>query len=557
MWIDQAPNTLNLILDNTKSLLEQTKAALSAKSVSSPELNIELEKALEHLKDSKEINTALQLQLDAVNKSHQLLKSSYDDLANSNQTIERRVVELDFTLAKYKSEVLNLQKSKDKLLENEINLNKLFEIEKLQSKSLKLQNEKDAKCILDLNRQIKEMERIIARKHPDSVSALIVAAKENATDTNLTARKILEDRIKTLEQEQIIREAQSSKVFLEIQEKFNQMKVKYESHIEDLETHVSDLKEQLKKNADTYDVYTQTIVQENSPQKETFSVFTQTDSPNKPQKSLPPKKYVTEATKEETHLLATIRGLQADSTNKDKVINKLQKEVDDFRRTNRRLQQEREGSLKNSVDRKEFRSYPEKLSSQTRSNSSSSEKDLRKEEHLHQVKCERDKLKQHLRKLEEDYQALRDKRIQDLTALQEAHEREVANYIASVTPLREQLELQQVTISTLQSQVSSAKEELAIITVERDHLNNRLQSAPYNAFEMSGESPEVSSLLKKISFLEKRYEEREYRLSAIVHGLAQKSITNRSCEQCAERQQQLIGYKVELDQLLASVRALH
>lgn len=64
------------------------------------------------------------------------------------------------------------------------------------------------------------------------------------------------------------------------------------------------------------------------------------------------------------------------------------------------------------------------------------------------------------------------------------------------------------------------------------------------------------SFFKQIAFLENRYEEREYRLRAIVQSLAQKSVTNRSCEQCAERQQQLIGYKVELDQLLASVRAL-
>lgn len=60
----------------------------------------------------------------------------------------------------------------------------------------------------------------------------------------------------------------------------------------------------------------------------------------------------------------------------------------------------------------------------------------------------------------------------------------------------------------------------------------------------------------QISHLEKRYEEREHRLRAIVQGLAQKSVTNRSCEQCAVRQQQLIGYKTELDQLLATLRSL-
>lgn len=59
-----------------------------------------------------------------------------------------------------------------------------------------------------------------------------------------------------------------------------------------------------------------------------------------------------------------------------------------------------------------------------------------------------------------------------------------------------------------------------------------------------------------MSYLEAKHEEREQRLRAIVHGLAQKNITNRSCEQCAARQQQLIGYKAELDQLLATLRSL-
>ncbi|KAJ8927838.1 hypothetical protein NQ314_019640 [Rhamnusium bicolor] len=552
---------IKLELQKTNLLLEKTKSALNAKTVSSPEINLELEKALEDLKDSREINTVLQLQLDNVNKSHQLLKGSYEDLVASNKNLERRVVELDSTLDKYKNELLNVQKVKDKLFENEVNLNKLLEIEKLQSKSLKLQNEKDAKCIQDLNRQIKEMERIIARKHPDSVSALIVAAKENATDTNLTARKILEDRIKSLEQDQLNRESQSSKVFLEIQEKFSQMKSKYENHIDDLELHVNDLKTQLKRKVDTYDVYTQTILEEKIPQKETFTVFTQTDIiPNKPQKIIQVRKSekVVEGIKEDAHLLATIRGLQTDLSNKEKVISKLQKEIDDLRKTNRRLQKEREGSLRSLSDKREFRSYPEKLALQTRCNSVSSEKDFRKDEELQQMKSEKDKLKQQLSRLEHDYQALKTKRIQDLTALQDAHEREVANYVTSVTPLREQLEVQQVSIATLQSQLNAAKEELAVVTVERDHLNNRLLNVPCTANNPSVEADvEIEALLKKIAFLEKRYEEREYRLRAIVHSLAQKNITNRSCEQCAERQQQLIAYKVELDQLLATVRALH
>ncbi|XP_060521681.1 centrosomal protein of 162 kDa isoform X2 [Cylas formicarius] len=478
-------------LETSRSHLEKVTLELKAKTLSSPEINLELEKALEELKDAKEINTSLQLQLDTINKTHQLLKGSYDDLVVSNKTLERRVLELDTTLNKYKTELYNAQQSKDKLLENEVNLNKLLEIEKLQAKSLKLQNEKDSRCIQDLNRQIKEMERIIARKHPDSVSALIVAAKEDATDTNLTARKLLEDRIKVLEQEVVSRDSQQAKVFLEIQEKFNKMKSKYESHIEDLELHVSDLKDQLKRKADTFDIYTQTIYDEKIPQKDTFTISTQTDSA--PVKTKVTASNTKKEVKEDAHLLATIRGLQADLSNKEKVISKLQKEVDEVKKTNRRLQKEREGSLRNISDRKEFRSYPERLSAQSRSNSA---QDFRKGE-LQQLKEERDKLKQQLIRLEEDYQALKNKRLEDLTALQEAHEREISNYMLSVTPLREQLELQQVSVATLQSQLLKTKEELAMVTVDRDHLNSRLVNSTHLDSKDGVDSLEVAALLKK------------------------------------------------------------
>lgn len=261
-----------------RTLLEQTTASMRAQNLKSPEVNVELDRALEELKDTKEVNTALQLQLDSTNKSHQMLKLSYEELLGNNKQLERRMLDVDNVLSKYKIELQNAQQQKEKLLDNEANISKLLELEKTQVKNLKQQLEKDSKCILDLNRQIKEMERIIARKHPDSVSALIVAAKSEAADHSPTTRKVLEDRIKILEQEALMRDAQNSQVFIDVQEKFNQMKLKYESHIEDLELHVSDLKTQLKRKVDTYDVYTQTVREEQKiPEKDTNNASVQTD----------------------------------------------------------------------------------------------------------------------------------------------------------------------------------------------------------------------------------------------------------------------------------------
>lgn len=400
-------------MEETTELLETTRASIKTQNLKSPEINLELEKTLEELKDVQEINTALQLQLDNINKTFQELKLSHEEVSSSNRNLERRLIDTESLLSKYKNELINLKEQNLKLAESETNLSKLLEIEKLQTKTLKIQTEKDAKCILDLNRQIKEMERIIARKHPDSVSALIVASKNDPSDTNLSARRVLEDRIKNLEQEAAVRDTQSSKIFLEVQEKFNQMKHKYESHIEDLELHVNDLKDQLKKKSDSYDVYTQTFFDEQKiPEKETTNKACQVSFVKTELKVKPIMKKVERIEKEETHLLATIRGLQTDLANKEKVAGKLQREIDELRKTNRRLQKEREGSLRCLSDKREIRSYPEKLAQQI--GMETGETDEKLIEELKAVKNERDKMKLQLCRIENDYQQLKTKRLHDV-----------------------------------------------------------------------------------------------------------------------------------------------
>lgn len=428
-------------LQETSNILESTKAALDElRTTKSSDFNSELRNTLDQLKDSHETNTALQLQLDSLNSSHQLLKSSYDELITSNRNLERRSLDSETLLLKYKSELDNLQRNHDKLSETEVNLTKLLEMEKLQNKSHKLQNEKDARCILDLNRQVKEMERIIARKHPDSVSALIVAAKSDQVDTNMSARKVLEDRIKSLEQEASARDQQSAKVcillyllgkhiiyrlflqiFLEIQEKFGLMKNKYESHIDDLELHVSDLKNQLRRKVDSYDVYTQTKFEgQKIPEKDTRSVAVQTklqEPRSKPEQKQPkPSTASKKPEKEDTHLLATIRGLQADLANKDKAMIKLQKDLEEMRKTNKRLQKEREGSLRNLSERKEFRSYPEKLAAALNGDGVvTGDLNTALAEELKTARSERDNMRSQLCRIEEDYQNLKAKRLYDVS----------------------------------------------------------------------------------------------------------------------------------------------
>lgn len=81
------------------------------------------------------------------------------------------------------------------------------------------------------------------------------------------------------------------------------------------------------------------------------------------------------------------------------------------------------------------------------------------------------------------------------------------------------MEVQRVSISTLQNQLTTAKEELAVITVERDHLKERLRSVPLPPAHLgSGDSSEVDFLLKKVcNFLYNFFQILFLLVSYIIH----------------------------------------
>ncbi|CAB0014751.1 unnamed protein product [Nesidiocoris tenuis] len=64
-----------------------------------------------------------------------------------------------------------------------------------------------------------------------------------------------------------------------------------------------------------------------------------------------PRKALANSKKEDAHLLATIRGLQTELNSREKDIARLNKELLDARKTNRRLQQERERVLTTSTSK--------------------------------------------------------------------------------------------------------------------------------------------------------------------------------------------------------------
>lgn len=384
----------------------QSKLSVDTKSPTKHQeksFQTELNKALENFKDLQEQNTALQLQLETLNNSHHEIKDHNDRLLSKNSTIERKLIESESTISRLRNDLQTLKEKYLILVDSEKALKIAVDHEKQINKNLKSQSEKDANIIQDLNRQVKEMDRIIKRKKPDSVSALILAA--NASPES-ESRKLLEDRIKQLEEEAKANDQHSTKIFVDIQDKFNKMKEKYENHIEDLEKHVLDLKYQLTQaSEELVDVSTQTFLDTNK-NVDLVHVAVQTIT-NKIPKRIIPRPI---NRKDETQFLNTIRNLTQEVSEKDAMIRKLEREMDELFKTNRRLQKEREGTLKSNIQTKKVYNpneycldfdVPLDLENMNTQ--------------IDNAKDEKEKLKIQLHRLEEDYQMLKLKRLQDVS----------------------------------------------------------------------------------------------------------------------------------------------
>lgn len=151
-----------------------------------------------------------------------------------------KIIISKYILIFFRSELQNARTDRDEAL----NLQKTLQVELNESradkKKLQEQTEKDAKVIQDLQRQCREMERILMRKHPDSVSALIVASKNtsNPGDDNSSSRRLLEQRISQLEADAREQDMKAQRILANVQAKFSTVQAKYETHIRDLETQV-------------------------------------------------------------------------------------------------------------------------------------------------------------------------------------------------------------------------------------------------------------------------------------------------------------------------------
>ncbi|XP_018350745.1 PREDICTED: centrosomal protein of 162 kDa isoform X2 [Trachymyrmex septentrionalis] len=525
------------------------------------------------------------------------LKKQIEDLTIklSSKSEQLRVTKQE--LEKFQQDVLPLEKELLGLRVREENIQEKLRIskshverEKQLTQRLKDQVILDNKKIMDLNRQVRELERILKRKNPDSVSALILTANSEQEKIGSEKVKLLEERIASLENEIKNKEDIAQQNLVDLQIKFSGMKEKYAEQVMELEAKL--LEATVKEHKLYNDMFTQTTMKyvenksiENN--KKDDKVSTVEDKKDQKTMKAGPK---SQNPKEDAHLIATIRGLKLEIVNKDKAVSKITKEYQELQKTNRRLQKEREKLLN---DRRSFRSMDfdkafrgmkngegndqnsnvyqnghvsERLSSSTpKLYDPMQYTENGKNGVIKKLTNENDILKEELSKINKDFMALKSKRLHDLNLLQEEHEREMATLVKEYSvkigdSKAGQINTQGAIISNLKEQVEKFrdyKEQVIMLKAEREHLENKVKTLTEKVKYLSTPGTEQLQLLQdKITILQQRHESREMTLQTLIRNLLRNRTQCKDCKNEKGKNRQLCFFRQEIDHILGMLQEI-
>lgn len=131
------------------------------------------ETLIEELKDTNERAKSLEILNVQLTEDNKVLRKKLDQVNEEKHVTNLKLAECEKFISRLGKEYENRNRELQNFKENE---NKIIaQLNKVRNdrENLTVQREKDAVIIQGLNRQVKEMEMILKRKHPDSVSALI------------------------------------------------------------------------------------------------------------------------------------------------------------------------------------------------------------------------------------------------------------------------------------------------------------------------------------------------------------------------------------------------
>lgn len=249
------------LVSTLTSPIEQIACSVSREHA----LKCEIEQLQERLKDTEERLASVRLQSGSLSQTQRALREQNGRLQEESEMLKLDVQHLRECAGVLRTELQSARRDRDEALQLERSLRMELKEAQQERRNAVESKEKDARLIQDLQRQCHEMERILMRKHPDSVSALIgklpsnlpfgsplnfstysllaVAAKHPAIcslndQENVNSRKLLEQRIAQLESDAKEQDRKAQQILANVQARFTSVQAKYETHIGDLETQV-------------------------------------------------------------------------------------------------------------------------------------------------------------------------------------------------------------------------------------------------------------------------------------------------------------------------------
>lgn len=356
-------------------------------------LQNEIDSLKETLMDTEERFQSLRIQHDSLSQIHRDVKDNQNQLHEEAERLKLDIQHINVCANVLRGELSTARTDRIEAMEIQKTLQQELDENRLEKKKTIEENIQYSKTIQDLQRQCKEMERILMRKQPDSVSGLIVPSPNSSSsrlDDKTTNRRLLEQRITQLESDAKEQDQKAQKILCNVQARFTSVQSKYETHIGDLETQVLSLQEintKLNEKVDAQNdllklnnrcMSAHSTQTEDIPEKEFInrkSVVCQTDlkivsgkpqqtivssgscgningNANSLQSGVNKKSKILNFTgdqvihgKDDAHLLATIRGMRVDLAIKEKALQRLTRDLDECKKTIKKLQKERDGEF--------------------------------------------------------------------------------------------------------------------------------------------------------------------------------------------------------------------
>lgn len=156
-------------------LESKKKEATKLARLSAPKkvIHCQHEGLIEELNDTNERVKNLELLNVHLTDDNKLLRKRLNEVYEEKNLLELKLGECEKYVGRLAKECEAMNAELKTVSENESKLTAELNKERNDRKNFKIIHEKDASVIQDLQRQCREMEMILKRKHPDSVSALI------------------------------------------------------------------------------------------------------------------------------------------------------------------------------------------------------------------------------------------------------------------------------------------------------------------------------------------------------------------------------------------------